>query len=61
MTVSTKIGLRQQALKSVDVRLTSIESIDLIHERVIVRLRHSLPDGKLQKEGRTLCFTAGLL
>ena len=26
MTVSTKIGLRQQALKSVDVRLTFIET-----------------------------------
>jgi len=36
-------------------------SIDLIHERVIVRLRHSLPDGKLQKEEWALCFTAGLL
>ena len=35
--------------------------IDLIHEHVIVRLRHSLPDGKLQKEERALCFTAGLL
>ena len=35
--------------------------IDLIHKRVIVRLRHSLPDGKLQKEERALCFTAGLL
>ena len=35
--------------------------IDLIRERVIVGLRHSLPDGKLQKEGRALCFTAGLL
>ena len=35
--------------------------IDLIRKRVIVRLRHSLPDGKLQKEGRALCFTAGLL
>ena len=37
------------------------KTIDLIHEREIVRLRHSLPDGKLQKEGRALCFTAGLL
>ena len=37
------------------------DPIDLIHERVIVRLRHSLPDGKLQKEERALCFTAGLL
>ena len=36
-------------------------AIDLIHERVIVRLHHSLPDGKLQKKGRALCFTAGLL
>ena len=35
--------------------------MDLIHKRVIVRLRHSLPDGKLQKEERALCFTAGLL
>ena len=35
--------------------------IDLIRERVIMRLRHSLPDGKLQKEERPLCFTAGLL
>ena len=35
--------------------------IDLIHERVIVRLCHSLPDAKLQKEERALCFTAGLL
>ena len=35
--------------------------IDLIHERVIVRLRLSLPDGKLQKEERALCFIAGLL
>ena len=35
--------------------------IDLIHEHVIVRLRHSLLDGKLQKEERALCFTAGLL
>ena len=34
---------------------------DLIRERVIVRLRHLLPDGKLQKEGRALSFTAGLL
>ena len=40
---------------------TNLTPIDLIHERVIVRLRHSLPDGKLQKEERTLCFTAGLL
>ena len=30
--------------------------IDLIHERVIVRLHHSLPDGKLQKEGRGALF-----
>ena len=38
-----------------------MSTIDLIRERVIVRLRHSLPDGKLQKEGRVPCFTAGLL
>ena len=30
-------------------------------QTIILRLRHSLPDGKLQKEGRALCFTAGLL
>ena len=35
--------------------------IDLIYECVNVRLRHSLPDGKLQKEERALCFIAGLL
>ena len=29
--------------------------IDLIHEHIIVRLRHSLPDGKLQKEDRDCC------
>ena len=28
---------------------------------IILRLCHSLPDGKLQKEKRALCFTAGLL
>ena len=38
-----------------------MSTIDLILERVIVRLHHSLPDGKLQKEGRVPCFTAGLL
>ena len=32
-------------------------SIDLIHERVIVRLRHSFPDGKLQKEERALFYS----
>ena len=28
---------------------------------IILRLRHSLPDGKLQKEGKALRFTVGLL
>ena len=28
---------------------------------IILRLRHYLPDGKLQKEGRVLCFVARLL
>ena len=32
-------------------------TIDLIHEPVIVRLRHSLPDGKLQKEERVLFYS----
>ena len=37
-------------------------SIDLIHacscQDYVITFRHYLPDGKLQKVGRVLCFTA---
>ena len=64
LAVSTERVLFESCLcKSISplTTLVACTLIDLIRERVIVRLCHSLPDGKLQKEGRALCFTAGLL
>ena len=58
---SVRYGVANVFKLSVVIVQHILYAIDLIHERVIVRLHHSLPDGKLQKKGRALYFTAGLL
>ena len=49
-----KMGVDKMGVDEMGVKRSENEArktcIDLIHELVNVRLRHSLPDGKLQKE-----------